>query len=819
MRDASHDRARFEEVDDGLRVLARRLLGETGAADDVVQDAWVALLRRPDGRVRSVRSWMSGTVRKLALDELSTARRHAELEALMAARDAEFDDSDRRHVVDATDMLRAAVQELDEPYRAVIDLRYFEGVDIDEIASRLGRTASTVRTQLSRGVSLLRERLARKGEARPFLLALAVPGQEARAAVRPIVSAVSPVRAIAVIVLVALGGGVVWRVLARPAANLSGVTATLGRSAAIEPGTTSERPGDGVTAEPGASSTQRAAGGPSARPSEAAQPENSASPALAATTARQLKLVVRDAEGGPVTDAVLVCVAADASVRRFESADGAFRVGFAGQELQERLNRHVASIQVCSAGEAWSPTILIDLPVEGRSCEVRTRGPAAFVRGVVSDPHGVGVGGVQLVFLPPPAFAEVDLGDGLVGLDKGIPAMTLNDGSFECSHMPLGTRDMRVRPERFQHLQRSVEINGPEMRIDVTLEEGATVRGIVRGPDGRPLADARVWLPHPEMPGGAARETRTDETGAYELHGNHGALWFFAEERPESSLYATPFLAVNTTDVYTLNVTLRSRPGLTIRLRSPDGSPARGNFVALFALRSESAWLTLGATDEDGVFFQSRVPDDPITIYVQSATTGGLVTVATDATERAEPYDFQLDDAVAPGALEGVILGADGQCPPGMVITLESMDTLARRQAIHDESTGAYRMDSLEVGAYQFEVVVPWRGWVALGERQVETGAALSLGKTILPEAVRVELRWEGQGPSAEATWTLRVPLEDPNRPDPVIAAIQSPLEQLELFPGAYELARNGTSTVVSFDVLAGAKNVVRVLAQGEEAD
>lgn len=52
-----------------------------------------------------------------------------------------------------------AVMELPQKYRAVIHLFYYEDMSIEEIAKALGLNGSTVKSQLSRGRKMLREKL------------------------------------------------------------------------------------------------------------------------------------------------------------------------------------------------------------------------------------------------------------------------------------------------------------------------------------------------------------------------------------------------------------------------------------------------------------------------------------------------------------------------------------------------------------------------------------------------------------------------------------------------------------------------------------
>ncbi|MBI2324391.1 MAG: sigma-70 family RNA polymerase sigma factor, partial [Chloroflexi bacterium] len=55
--------------------------------------------------------------------------------------------------------VRAAVADLEEPYRTVTVLRYFSGLSVGEIAQVTGRPGSTVGVQLLRARGLLRRAL------------------------------------------------------------------------------------------------------------------------------------------------------------------------------------------------------------------------------------------------------------------------------------------------------------------------------------------------------------------------------------------------------------------------------------------------------------------------------------------------------------------------------------------------------------------------------------------------------------------------------------------------------------------------------------
>jgi len=156
-----------------LRGLARSLLRDAGRADDVVQEAWLAALRRPQ-EVRDLRPWLVGVVRNLVRrDKRASARREAreqqvgEPSPTRKPADVLETEEARRRLVDA-------LLALDEPYRTPLLLRYYDDLPPREIARRLGVPGSTVRTRIQRGLEQLRQKLDANhgGDRRAWCLAL-----------------------------------------------------------------------------------------------------------------------------------------------------------------------------------------------------------------------------------------------------------------------------------------------------------------------------------------------------------------------------------------------------------------------------------------------------------------------------------------------------------------------------------------------------------------------------------------------------------------------------------------------------------------------
>ena len=148
--------------------LAFRLVRQTQVAEEIVQEAFLAVWRNPEryDRTRgSVRSWLLGTVHHRAVDAVrreQAQRRRAEQAAAVAPA-AEEDPID--DIVAAIDLprdrriVRRALSELPDEQRDVIRRMYFEGLSQSQIAERTGLPLGTVKSRTLLGMRRLRASL------------------------------------------------------------------------------------------------------------------------------------------------------------------------------------------------------------------------------------------------------------------------------------------------------------------------------------------------------------------------------------------------------------------------------------------------------------------------------------------------------------------------------------------------------------------------------------------------------------------------------------------------------------------------------------
>lgn len=139
--------------------LARSLVRDEHAAQDLVQETWLEALRHPPRSASAVRSWLARVVRTRAQNVARGDARRLSRERGVAREEADASEDRLRERVAMQHKVVEAVLGLKEPYRTVVLLHYYEGLSPAAIAARRGAPSGTVRAQLTRGHELLRERL------------------------------------------------------------------------------------------------------------------------------------------------------------------------------------------------------------------------------------------------------------------------------------------------------------------------------------------------------------------------------------------------------------------------------------------------------------------------------------------------------------------------------------------------------------------------------------------------------------------------------------------------------------------------------------
>src|SRR5262245_44812636 len=142
-----------------VRRLARSLVRDDATAEDVAQDVLVAAWRHPPRAPGALRTFLARATLRSSSNAARGAARRAEHEARAARSEAGPSEEQAQRDLELEQEVVGAVLALDEPYRSVVLLTYHEGLTAAAIAARRGIPAGTVRSQQTRALALLRERL------------------------------------------------------------------------------------------------------------------------------------------------------------------------------------------------------------------------------------------------------------------------------------------------------------------------------------------------------------------------------------------------------------------------------------------------------------------------------------------------------------------------------------------------------------------------------------------------------------------------------------------------------------------------------------
>jgi RNA polymerase sigma-70 factor (ECF subfamily) len=488
---------------DWIRALARTLVSDASRADDLAQEAWIAAHARPPRDVRNLRAWLAEVVRNLARTGARAESRRARREQFAARSEALPDTTELVAQAELQRELVGHVLELDEPYRSVVLLRYFQDLEVSEIAEQLGAPANTVRTRLQRALAQLRERLDREWGARStWCASLVTLARGAKHTTVPSTAAVlAATTAWKVAVIVVLGASAVWWYRSRQPEPTNPSIQVADRDPSSIQAPTSSRAG---SAE---GSTQ-----PSSRQALATPSGTSATPGgSTALSTRTFEGRMVDVRGNPMRDLrvkpryyrvnPLVPLLGESSASTTTDSSGRFHLDVPGD---------VREIEVAG----WS--FVSDGWRENPREHIYIVAPAVDIAGVVSDSSGLPVASVHVERWATRRGLR-DFPWTLEGGNDDIRALAVTDdhGRFQLGVIPFvpgeqisagrmggpGTVVVPI-PERSRS-DLSIVI-GPARR-----DERPRVRGLVLDDAGRPVSGAQVDFSNDEA--------TSDENGRFEL--------------------------------------------------------------------------------------------------------------------------------------------------------------------------------------------------------------------------------------------------------------------------------------------------------------
>jgi len=147
----------YSRFGDELISLAARLTGSKHEAEDILHDLIVGLpeaIKSYDERGK-LRAWLKRIVVRMSLMRLRAARRRRET----ALDDATELAARTPPAADTAEVIELALRGLSPAVRAVVVLRFIEGLSHREIADALGISLDASEARLARGIAAMRRRL------------------------------------------------------------------------------------------------------------------------------------------------------------------------------------------------------------------------------------------------------------------------------------------------------------------------------------------------------------------------------------------------------------------------------------------------------------------------------------------------------------------------------------------------------------------------------------------------------------------------------------------------------------------------------------
>lgn len=167
-RDLAAFEALYDRYGDLVYSVSLRVVGDTYVAEDVTQDVFVRVWRRPeqfDLRRGKFVTWLLSVTRNRSIDHRRSQARRMRHEAapsieeeedVLPSEDSHDDPAAQTVLSDECAAVRAALDVLPPEQKLAIQLAYFGGLTQQEIANKLGQPLGTVKTRIRLGMQKMR---------------------------------------------------------------------------------------------------------------------------------------------------------------------------------------------------------------------------------------------------------------------------------------------------------------------------------------------------------------------------------------------------------------------------------------------------------------------------------------------------------------------------------------------------------------------------------------------------------------------------------------------------------------------------------------
>ena len=141
--------------------VALRVLGNTSAAEDVVQEVFLQIWRNPqafDADRGRLAPWLAVIARNRAIDLLRKRPMEEDIAELPISTGVNLENEAGQRM--AISKVRGVLAQLPQDQRRLLEMAFFEGMTHSEIAAKTGEPLGTVKTRIRSGLLALRKAFA-----------------------------------------------------------------------------------------------------------------------------------------------------------------------------------------------------------------------------------------------------------------------------------------------------------------------------------------------------------------------------------------------------------------------------------------------------------------------------------------------------------------------------------------------------------------------------------------------------------------------------------------------------------------------------------
>jgi RNA polymerase sigma-70 factor, ECF subfamily len=705
----------------GLRSIARDLLRDPHAAEDVTQETLRQALAERNLQPGPLGGWLQRTLVNFTYQWRRRERRRLEREASLPLPEpvgAPPDMLSRRETLQA---VTSAVLSLDEPYQTAIFQRYFENLSPRAICQRTGANLATVKSRLQRGLVMLRTRLDRQsgGDTQRWRMALLFAfGLPIPAAAAGLTLTGAWLLGTTTKTLVAAGllcaGGLFAYTFSQDFAPRQNTTTKVNEIAdtAIESSTPGSKH-ETVLREAAASAAEESLSW------------------LDHPYLFELDAFVVDETGLPVKDHTLRiappgCTFNDASAPT--GADGHVLLSWHSRvpsgevvisdergTLRRVALRHGARAAV-TLGQA-GPKPRLNRTMSFRVVSIKGQGirmlEGAPVLGTIKD----GSDDETRTGLHPHAmFGDRAAEPAKVPGEPEGPSLMLGEGMT----FALSSSDIQLVGDK-------VADNPPPQLARIT--------GTVFGEDGKPAKGIPVAL-MTDGPQPLAR-TATNDDGQFEFDKLQPGDFTVRAGGTSDGLATVATVTTTGTTPTTLNLHRDS----CVRGHATDASGHALAGATVTWRAADGTWCDTAQTEDDGSFVLANLPGTTGTVFLWEPSGKFPLPVHTETNVLADTADLLLKvDATTTSAVQFELGLPEGLAAADVSGRLWNLDNDIGTRLKRPEAGKPWRLENLPAGWYRIEMFAPGSGWLDGGRQWVDGKADCNLGRIDLRAAAKVHL-------------------------------------------------------------------------------